>query len=394
MHPNSKMGLALWMGLRYVRSRNRGVSRSINWVSFGGIVLGITLLLVVVSVQNGLFRDAEKRILDVVPHVVLPHRSASTKDIESLHESNKIVQVGRFAELYALMSVDGYTVSVVVHAIDSAAEFAASTIRHNWDHETENAAIDRSTIPLGSLASGELFRLTFPMATTQGVTAQQTWFRWTADISSSSGVTFPLVVIHVDDLVRKDVLVPEQIDWRVTLQDPWEADAMFADFAGALTWTQVHAEYFRALSMEKTILFVMLTFVIALASLNIVSGQAMLINSKKTDIAILRTLGADGLLLNLAFTMHGLIIVVAGIVVGVLTGLLISGSFEQLLRFLASIFPMTLDVGVLLAVQPFLRTTDLVVTVTVSFTIACLGVLRPLALVLKTNPIDALHSPT
>lgn len=356
-------------------------------------MLGITLLLVVVAVQNGLFRDAEKRILDVVPHVVLPQQSVPKETIESLRESNKVLRVERFAELYALMSVEGYTVSVVVHAVDSSAEIEASTIRHNWDYETDNAAIDRGSIPLGSLSSGGLFRLTFPLATTGGATAQQTWFRWTADTSGNSGVAFPLVVVHVDDLIRKEVLVPDQIDWRITLRNPWEADAMFSDFAGALTWTHVHAEYFRALSMEKTILFVMLTFVIALASLNIVSGQAMLINSKKTDIAILRTLGADGLLLNLAFAMHGLIIVVAGIVVGVLAGVLIGDTFEHLLRFLMTIFPVSPEVGVLYAVQPFLRPTDLIATVTVSFTIACLGVLRPLALVLKTNPIDALHSP-
>ncbi len=393
MRPKSKLGLALWMGLRYVRSRNRGVSRSINWVSFGGIVLGITLLLVVVAVQNGLFRDAERRVLDVVPHVTVPSESASPGYIKSLRESNRVVSVVRFAQLSALLTVEGYTTSVVVYAVDSSTEFDAMTSRHSRAQQENGAALNPHSIPLGSIVSGESFGLTFPVVIDNGLKVERRWFRWTADVTNNAGLEFPLVVVHVSDLVQSGVLDPDQIDWRVTLNNPWEADAMFADIPRALTWSQVHAEYFRALGLEKTITFVLLTFVIALASLNIVSGQAMLINSKKTDIAILRTLGADRMVLNLAFAMHGLIIVVAGISVGVLVGMAITETFEYMRDTFFSVFRPTLDVGSLRSVSPFLRTSDVVTTVSVSFAIACLGVLRPLALVLKTNPIDALHSP-
>lgn len=393
MLPKSKFGLALWMGMRYVRSRNRGVSRSINWVSFGGIVLGITLLLVVLAVQNGLFRDAERNILSVVPHVTLPSASVSTSFIESLRESHDIVSVEKFAELYALLTVDGYSRSVVVHAVGSQSQFEALTIGHISNDSNDSAAINPRSIPLGSLGSGESFGMTFPVATDGGVSVERRWFRWTADVSSNSGFGFPLVVVHVADLIRQGVLHPDHAEWRVTLRNPWDADSMFAEIPDALTWTQVHAEYFRALGLERTITFVLLTFVIALASLNIVSGQAMLINSKKTDIAILRTLGADRTVLNLAFAMHGLIIVVAGIALGVLAGVLISRSFGHLLNMFLSIFASTLDVGAIHGVKPFLGLGDVAITVAVSFTIACLGVLRPLGLVLKSNPIDALHSP-
>ena len=391
--PNSKFGLALWMGLRYVRSRNRGVSRSINWVSFGGIVLGITLLLVVVAVQNGLFRDAEQRILNVVPHVTVPNESASDGYINSLHESDRVVSVERFAQLSALLTVEGYSTSVVVYAVDSPKEFNALTSRHTSVQQVGGAALNPNTIPLGSIASGESFGLTFPVFTGNGLGVERRWFPWTADVSNNAGLAFPLVVVYVSDLIQRGVLDPSQIEWRITLQNPWEADSMFADNPHALTWSKVHAEYFRALGLEKTITFVLLTFVIALASLSIVSGQAMLINSKKTDIAILRTLGADRMALNLAFAMHGLIIVVAGILVGVLVGMVITETFVHLIHTLLAVFAPTLDVGSLRSISPFLRLTDVVTTVTVSFAIACFGVLRPLALVLKTNPIDALHSP-
>ena len=393
MRPRSKIGLALWMGLRYVRSRNRGVGRSINWVSFGGIVLGITLLLVVLAVQNGLFRDAEKKILNVVPHVIIPDSSVSASFIESLRESSDVISVERFAELYALLTVDGYSVSVVVHAVDSQDQFEALTYGHVTNYSEVSAALNPHSIPLGSLASGERFGITFPVATEERVSVERRWFRWTADVTSNSGLGFPLVVVYVSDLIRQGVLHSDHVDWRVTLKNPWEANSLFADVPGALTWAQVHAEYFRALGLERTITFVLLTFVIALASLNIVSGQAMLINSKKTDIAILRTLGADRALLNLAFAMHGLIIVITGIAVGVFAGVLISGSFGYLLNMFLSVFASTLDAGAIHGVSPFLSLGDVIITVAVSFTIACLGVLRPLGLVLKSNPVAALHSP-
>lgn len=393
MLPKSKIGLALWMGLRYVRSRNRTVSRSINWVSFGGIVLGISLLLVVVAVQNGLSRNAEQGILKVVPHVVLPYESVSASEIDALRQSNNVVRVERFAELYALLMVEGYEVSVVVHAVDSSEEFETLATPHSTFDQQDNAALNPYSVPVGSLASGDSFALTFPVVAQDLLHAERTWFRWTADTSGNSGVSFPLVVVYIEDLIRQGVLETEQADWRVTLRNPWEADVMFSDSPSALTWTQAHAELFSAIGLEKTIIFVLLTFVIALASLNIVSGQAMLINSKKTDIAILRTLGADRLLLNLAFAMHGLIIVVAGIVVGVCLGTLICGIFEGLLDLMLRVFASSQDFGSLHGIDPFLLPKDIALTVAVSFTIACLGVLRPLALVLKANPIDALHSP-
>lgn len=393
MRLKSKFELALWMGLRYVRSRNRGVSRSINWVSFGGIVLGITLLLVVVAVQNGLFKDAEQKVLDVVPHVTVPSETVAPSYINSLRESNKVVSVERFAQLSALLSVEGYSTSVVVYAVDSSTRFDAMTSRHAWVQQENGAALNPYAIPLGSIASGESFGLTFPVVTGDGLRVERRWFRWTSDTKNNTGLEFPLVVVHMSDLVQRGVLDASQIDWRITLRNPWEADTMFADIPRALTWSQVYAEYFKALGLEKTITFVLLTFVIALASLNIVSGQAMLINSKKTDIAILRTLGADRLVLNLAFAMHGLIIVVAGIFIGVLVGTLITETFEYLRDSFFSVFRPTLDIGSLRSVSPFLRPADVLITATVSFAIACLGVLRPLALVLKTNPIDALHSP-
>ncbi len=398
MRLKTSINLAVWIGLRYLRTRRVGRSRLINWVSFVGLLLGIALLIVVLSVQNGLHRQAEQLVVGAAPHAVLQSEFATTANIEKLERTEGVLSVEPFVELYALLSTRGINQGVVVYGVDSLQQHLKLPISSSVgqtgvdsDKESLDALIHGSWM-LSSMTP-PTFSLTFPVVKAGGVVAKSGNFRLVGYSDSFvPGEQLQLVTVRVSDLLQLGVLGPNQVAQRITLSDPWQADSILAGIDGVRTWSQDYAELFDAINMEKSILFVMLTFVIGLASLNIVSGQAMLINSKKSDIAILRTMGAEPRVIELAFAMHGFLIALAGILVGLAVGILISSEIMHFLQLL-------MDWGVIGAFQlidmrPFLQPWDIFLTLVVAFAIVCIGVMRPLSLVLRTNPIDALHNPT
>ncbi len=385
------------MGLRYVRSRNRRVSRLINWVSTGGLVLGITLLIVVVAMHNGLLRTVEQDVFQSVPHAVVPHESGTAELIERLRDTNGIVKVERFVEIFALRNTDSSSDGVMVYAVESLRDYISQAQPNGLDSITDDTpmlALVRS-VPR-NWRTPSRYTLTFAVPTFQGVLSRSVAFRYGISNADSPPMYFygPNVVVRIDDLIKTGVLQPNQVDWRITMSNPWLADELMQDVPGSRTWSQEFADYFRAVSIEKAILSVLLMFVVALASLNIVSGQAMLINSKKADIAILQTLGADPKIVQLAFAVHGLLIVVCGVAIGVVSGSLISHGIGGIVQFLAQLFEQSVELTAFAGIRPDLRVADVTITATVSLLIAGLGVVRPLSLVLRTNPIEALHSPT
>ena len=396
MRLKSPTGFALWMGLRYVHSRNRGVGRLINWVSLVGLVLGIALLTVVVAVQNGLAQQSEQWIVDSVPHAIVPAKSVTPSFTSRLQAMEEVESVEPFVELYAFITIGRLTSQVVVYGVDSLAEYLQPSSRRSLEALTEDTPFIGiiNDASYWYLRNNETFSLIFPVSTSRGVISKSATFRTVRShtvLRSVPGESSMVVFVRVGDLVQLGVLGSNQIDQRITLMDPWRADFLFSDDPAVRTWSQKYRDYFRAINMEKSILFVLLTFVIALACLNIVSGQAMLINSKKTDIAILRTMGAEPKLLRLAFAIHGILIAIVGIVIGLVVGICISGSIVDFLQLLVDW--RVIDGFEISGLHPFVQTGDILLTLTVSFTIACLAAIRPLSLVLRTNPIDALHSP-
>lgn len=361
-------------------------------------MLGIALLIVVLSVQNGLHRQAEELIVDAAPHAVLRSDSATPAVIAELQKIEGVVSVEPFVELHALFSNRGVTRGVVVHGVESLQDHILvpnSTPTNQSFISGEQPTMEALTHGSWMLTplTPRNFSLTFPVVTTGGVVTKSGNFRLVGFSGNYvPGGQHPLVVVRISDLLQIGVLGSNQVAQRITLADPWQADILLGEVDGVRTWSQDYAEFFGAINMEKSILFVMLTFVIGLASLNIVSGQAMLINSKKSDIAILRTMGTKPSVIKLAFAAHGFLIAIAGILVGLALGIFLSGS---IMHFLQLLIDWEVIGGFqLFDLSPFLQPWDVFLTLVVAIAIACVGVLRPLALVLRTNPIDALHNPT
>ena len=139
--------------------------------------------------------------------------------------------------------------------------------------------------------------------------------------------------------------------------------------------------------MEKTILFILLLFVIGLVTMNVISGQAMLINRKSSDIAILQTMGAELRWISTVFMFQGAIIVVAGVIVGTILGCIVAHYAHDIMQF----FPMG-GRGVTLHFETAtVSPQDLIWTTLAALLVGLVAILRPLNLVFKKDPVESLN---
>ncbi len=150
-----------------------------------------------------------------------------------------------------------------------------------------------------------------------------------------------MVLMHVADAARIYGMGDAMTGVRLTLDDPLQAPAMVRRLAEELgggyyvsDWTRIHSNFFRSIQMTKSMLFVILSMIVAIAAFNIVATLVMVVKDKETDIAILRTLGAGPRNILRVFTVQGVAIGMAGVAAGIALGALVSVNLESIIHLL------------------------------------------------------------
>jgi lipoprotein-releasing system permease protein len=159
-------------------------------------------------------------------------------------------------------------------------------------------------------------------------------------------------------------------------------------------WTEQHANFFRAVQMEKRVMFVILTLIVAVAAFNIVSTLVMAVTDKRADIAILRTLGASPRSIMQVFIVQGALIGVIGTLMGVAGGVLLAWNIETVVPFIEQIFGIQFlakDVYYISDLPSELQWSDVTVITSVSLVLSLLATLYPSWRAAKTNPAEALR---
>jgi lipoprotein-releasing system permease protein len=212
---------------------------------------------------------------------------------------------------------------------------------------------------------------------------------------------FGLALIHQDDaqkLLRMDDAVTGV---RIKLSDIWQSWAVARDLANRMEgvymvrdWTRDHANFFRALKMEKTVMFILLSLVVAIAAFNLVSSQVMLVQDKQADIAILRTLGLSPRQVMQVFMVQGLVIGLVGVALGVVFGVLLSQNLSALVHVVESITGnelMPADVYYISGVPTVVNPMDVLTVTVVAIVMCLLATVYPAWRAAKTNPVEALR---
>jgi lipoprotein-releasing system permease protein len=159
-------------------------------------------------------------------------------------------------------------------------------------------------------------------------------------------------------------------------------------------WMRDNANFFRALKMEKTVMFILLTLVIAIAAFNLVSSLVMLVQDKQSDIAILRTLGMSPGAVMRVFIVQGLVIGVVGITVGTVGGVLLASNLSHVVRFFEGLLGAELmpsDVYYISGVPTLVQASDVAMVVAVAFVLCLLATLYPAWRASRTDPATALR---
>jgi lipoprotein-releasing system permease protein len=409
--------LPLFIGLRYTRTKRRnGFVSFISAASMLGIALGITALITVMSVMNGFQKEVRARILGVAAHIQIMGFEGGLSDWQSVQQRAAtqpgVVGVAPFVNGQGLLAIGQSVRGVGIRGIDPAQEDAVSDLGKQMRiGKLSDLKGGEYGIVLGnelaralSVNVGSKIQLITPQGsiTPAGMVPRLRSFTVTGIFSSGHfEYDLNLAMIHLRDaqvLFRLDVnvsglraRVAKLDDARAIarqLQDTLKNDGYVQD------WTQQNQTYFRAVEIEKRMMFIILTLIIAVAAFNLVSTLVMVVRDKHADIAILRTLGAAPSTIMNIFIVQGAIVGVIGTVIGVVGGILLAINIGTVVSTVESAFGFRVlspEVYFLTSLPSDVRFADVWVTAVISLVLALAATIYPSWRASKVNPAEALR---
>jgi len=403
--------------MRYTRAKRRNHFISfISLTSTIGIALGVTALITVISVMNGFERELRERILGVASHATISGFNHALDDWESLADiagdHPEVVGTAPFVESQGMLTHAGQVRGVLIRGVSPSHEPAVSEIdQYLVEGELESLAPGRFNVLIGrDLARrlgaevGTRVTLVAPQAriTPAGVLPRMRRFTVSGLFEAGHGqFDSSLAVVHIEDAQRVFRLERGVSGLRVKLADMFDAPRVSRELARSFggqywlrNWTQYHANFFRALKIERTVMFVILTLIVAVAAFNLVSTLVMVVTDKEPDIAILRTFGARQSSILAIFVVQGTLIGIAGTIAGVAGGVALATNVETLVPAIESLFDVTFlspDIYYISAVPSEMRWRDVAAVGTVAFVMCVLATIYPAWKASRVHPVEALR---
>ena len=398
-------GTALWIARRYLLAPSHGYATFINWVSFVGLALGVMALTVVLSVMNGFDREITGRVLRAVPHAVVLSDGGRPPDMDAVRAAAGVAHAYRYFTAQAMLSRRGAVNFLTVAGIDRA---GASALEPLLSRPALTRLLERpGGIVLGGrlavalgLTVGDPVALVLVAPAAAGVTPTVARFTLAGTFSIGANLDATLAVVLRDDVAKFGLLGAGQDGWRLHLRHPVEAPSLAAGIRAAAGpgaqvrfWMDDYGALFRAVKMEKAMMFALLALIVAIAAFNIVSGQAMLIHNKRGDVAMLATIGAGRPLLVTVFFLQGFGVAFLAVAAGLAGGVLVALNANAVLAALEGVLGTSIIAGTWFDRVPSrVMTADLAGIAALSLGLAGAAVLWPAIKAARENPADALHS--
>ncbi|HRG16770.1 MAG TPA: lipoprotein-releasing ABC transporter permease subunit [Pseudomonadota bacterium] len=408
--------LELFIGLRYTRAKRRNHFISfISMVSMLGIALGVTALITVISVMNGFEGELRARILGMVSHATvagvgdgLAEWSAAITTAKSVPH---VIGAAPYIEREAMLQ-GGRVSGAILRGVDptmerEVSEIADRVVEGSWDalKPGEYGIVLGRELALwagAELGGDVLVYAPQVRATPAGVLPQMRRFKVVGLFEAGmQEYDRGMAVIHVADAAKLFRMGDKVTGVRLKLDDMFKAKQVAADLADELggfyrvrDWTREHANFFRAVQTEKTVMFIILSLIVAVAAFNLVSSLVMLVTDKQSDIAILRTLGLSPRSVMGVFVVQGTIIGLVGIVLGTIGGVLLADNVTNVMHFLESIFGFELmpaDIYYISDLPSDLRWDDVTTIVGLAFVLCLIATLYPAWRAARTHPVEALR---
>jgi lipoprotein-releasing system permease protein len=407
--------LEVFIGLRYTRAKRRNHFISfISLVSILGIAVGVTALITVISVMNGFDKELKERILGMVSHATIEGIGESVREwpqaLQIARDNPHVLGAAPYVERQAMLQ--GTRVSgAIIRGIATDLEPAVSEIGARMvEGKLDELVAGKFGIVLGKELAmtlgvdvGDLVTVFAPEFSATPIGAIPRMKRFTVVGIFEAGMQeydSGLAVVAIQDaqtLYRLDG--PSGI--RLRLDDMFQAYPVGKQLAQTLgqnyrvtDWMQGHSNFFKAVAMEKKVMFLILSLIVAVAAFNLVSTLVMLVQDKQADIAILRTLGQSPSSVMGTFMVQGILVGTLGIALGVLFGVLLSLNLSAIVHWIEQTFHVTFlspDVYYISELPSDLHWPDVIWITLTAFAFCTFATLYPARRAAKTDPAAALR---
>jgi len=406
-----------WVGSRYVRSRSsNGFVSLISAISMFGIAIAVTVLILVLSVVNGFERELKDRLLAMTAHASIEDVNGRMADWEALSKvagaNVRVSASAPFIEGQGLLVFGKQLSGVELRGIDPVAEDAVSGVGGTLlEGDLVSLEPGAFNIVLGvelakalQVSVGDKVTATLAegIVTPAGVVPRTKRFV-VSGLYRVGMYEFDrrLAFVNIGDAQKLYRMKGVVTGIRLSVTDIFEAPAIVREVAlenGAVVlvsdWTRRHVNFFRSIQITKSILFVILLMVVAVAAFNIVSTLVMVVKDKQPDIAIMRTIGARPISILKIFVTQGSVIGIVGTLAGVILGVLLAINLESIVSSFETVFGikfLAADVYFISDLPSEVRIADVVRIAAIALALALVSTVYPAWVAARTAPAEALR---
>ncbi|MDR2015143.1 MAG: lipoprotein-releasing ABC transporter permease subunit [Azoarcus sp.] len=414
----------LFVGLRYTRSRRRAQGRNrlvsfISFVSILGIALGVMTLIVVLSVMNGFQEELRDRTLGVASHIEVESVKGNGRVldwqqvIEDASQHPEVMAAAPYINEQGMLALGDAVRGVQVRGIlpepeSSVANFAGYMQAGSLDALRPGGfgiILGRDLARALDAGPGSKLTLIAPQGMVTPAAVMPRVRQFTVVGIFDAGVIqydSALALIHLGDAQALYRMGDAVSGVRLRLKNLFAAPSVSRDLAEIITvpnlmlrdWTRIHANFFRAVALEKTMMTLFLFLIVGVAAFNVVASLTMTVQEKAADIAILRTLGASPLSIMTIFVIQGSIIGVVGLGAGLAGGLGIALNLDVVIPALERIVGMTLwdkSIYFISELPSKVLASDVATILTVSFLLTLIAAIYPSWRASRVKPAEALR---
>jgi lipoprotein-releasing system permease protein len=409
--------LELYIGLRYTRAKRRNHFISfISLISMVGMALGVTALITVLSVMNGFEKELRERILGMTSHATVLKLGQPLhhwqRVAEVIQHHPRILGMAPFVRAEAMLTHEGNVHGVIVQGILPDREPKVSIVgeRMETGHlgtlepQSYNIILGEGLAKTLRLRVGDKVTLVAPQPNVTPAGVLPRLKRFTLSGIFKIGMheyDMGLAFIHMEDAMRLFRTGEGVTGIRLKLDDMFAAPRLSREIIrmlpsdyGVVDWTQYHVNFFRALKTEKTVMFVILALIVAVAAFNIISTLVMVVTDKQADVAILRTLGLTPRNIMGIFIVQGIIIGIFGTLLGIIGGVWLATHVEIIVPAIEQFFQtrfLPADVYYISEVPSDMHWQDVIHIGLLAFGLCLLATLYPAWRAARTEPAEVLR---
>ncbi len=419
LFPTISLPYELLIGLRYTRAKRKNHFISfISLTSMIGIALGVAALIIVLSVMNGFQAELRNRILGVASHIEITdntNRLSAWQSLAKQVEAQPNVQASApYVMAQGMLSYGQAVQGALIRGVLPAQEDKVADLGKSMQvGELSDLMPGEFNIILGAdlaynlgVSVGDKVVLMAPQGqfTPTGVIPRLKQFKVVGLFQIGMyEYDAGLALIAIQDAAKLYRMGDQVSGLRLKINDLFDAPAMAMELNSNLLpsgsyyitdWTRQHANFFKAIQLEKRVMFIILTLIVAVAAFNIVSTLVMAVTDKRADIAIMRTLGASPTSIMQIFIVQGALIGIIGTLFGAILGIVIALNIDTIIPFIERLFQVQFlakDVYYISELPSKLEWGDTVTIIITSVVLSLIATLYPSYKASKINPAEALR---